>query len=443
MTNVLPFEDAHKIRPLADRLRPSGLDGLYGHESLMGKESFLHSMLSGRALASVILWGPPGCGKTTIARMIAMQQRAHFEPFSAVLGGVKEVRVILQAAKERLSFSGRETILFVDEIHRFNKSQQDAFLPHVEDGAITLMGATTENPAFALNAALLSRCRVLRLAALPQEALEQILWRAVRDTTDGLGKLDVDVDEGAVKALALAADGDARRALNSLEESAFLSVEQDVPLTADFVAKVLERPLLRHDRNGDQHYDVLSAFIKSMRGSDPDAALYYMARLLEVGEDPRLLLRRMIIFASEDIGNADPRALSVATSGLAGFQAVGMPEGRIVLGQVCTYLSLAPKSNASYLAIDRALDCVRRNGSAAVPAPLRSAATVLRKELGDGVGYVYPHDHGGWVKAEYLPETLVGSRFYEPTNAGYERHLRERLDGYLSERQQNGENETD
>jgi len=443
MTNVLPFEDAHKVRPLADRLRPSGLDGLFGHESLMGKESFLHSMLSGRVLTSLILWGPPGCGKTTIARMIAMHQKAHFEPFSAVLGGVKEVRVILQAAKERLSFSGRETILFVDEIHRFNKSQQDAFLPHVEDGAITLMGATTENPAFALNAALLSRCRVLRLEALPQEALERILWRAISDASVGLGRLDVDVEEGAVTALAMAADGDARRALNSLEECVFLSVEQKVPLTADFVANVLERPVLRHDRNGDQHYDVLSAFIKSMRGSDPDAALYYMARLLEVGEDPRLLLRRMIIFASEDIGNADPRALGVATSGLTGFQAVGMPEGRIVLGQVCTYLSLAPKSNASYLAIDRALDCVRTTGSASVPAPLRSAASVLRKELGDGVGYAYPHDNGGWVKAEYLPDTLVGARFYEPTNAGYERHLRERLEGFLRERQQDDESQTE
>jgi len=272
---------------------------------------------------------------------------------------------------------------------------------------------------------------VARLEALKEEDLEGILKRALLDEDVGLGALDVEVTADGLRALAIAADGDARRALNTLEELSFLSLDRNVALDGNFVAEVLAKPLLRHDRDGDNHYDVVSAFIKSMRGSDPDAALYYMARMLAVGEDPRFILRRMIIFASEAVGNADPRALSLATSALTGYQAVGMPEGRIILGQVCTYLAMAPKSNASYLAVDAALKCVQETGSQGVPIELRNAATKLQREMGHGSGYQYPHDHGGWVAATYLPEALVGTRFYEPKEAGYEAHLRERLLSHL------------
>jgi putative ATPase len=441
MSTLLPFEEANKERPLADRIRPEVLEQVAGHNDVLKPSSFLRGLLEGRTITSLIFWGPPGCGKTTLARLVANKQKAHFELFSAVLGGVKEVRIIVAAAKERLAFSSRRTILFVDEIHRFNKGQQDAFLPHVEDGTITLMGATTENPSFALNSALLSRCRVVRLEGLEVHALEQILGRAMEDERVGLGGLDLEVTADGLKAVAVAADGDARRALNSLEELCFLAAERAVTLDSNFVAQVLAKPLLRHDRDGDAHYDVVSAFIKSMRGTDPDAALYYMARMLEVGEDPRFIFRRMIIFASEDVGNADPKALSMATSGLTAFQTVGMPEGRIILGQVCTYLAMAPKSNASYKAIDAALQVVRDMGTLPVPPSLRNAATKLQREMGHGKGYDCPHDHGGWVDADYLPTDLVGMRFYEPQDVGYEKHLRERLYALLALRGSRGREE--
>jgi putative ATPase len=300
-------------------------------------------------------------------------------------------------------------------------------LPHVEDGTLTLIGATTENPSFALNSALLSRCRVVRLEALPADALAELLGRALADTERGLGGLGLVAEPGVLEDLAAAADGDARRALGILEQVAHHAARAGRPLTREVAAEATSLPSLRHDRSGDGHYDVSSAFIKSLRGSDPDAALYWMARLLEAGDDPRFVCRRMVIFAAEDIGNADPRALSVAVDAMQAFLMIGMPEGRIPMGQACVYLATAPKSNAAYLGINAALEAARTQGTLAVPNHLRNAPTRLMKELGAGDGYRYPHDHGGWVPDHYLPDALRGVRFYEPTDHGYERHLAERL----------------
>ena len=421
-------------RPLPDRLRPQSLDEIVGQGHVLGAGSFLRIAIEQDAVPSLILWGVPGCGKTTLARVIADATDAAFEPFSAVLGGVKEIRQIVDRARQRRQLNNTRTLLFVDEIHRFNKSQQDAFLPHVEDGTLTLIGATTENPSFALNAALLSRARVVRLEPLGVEDLVKVLQRGLEDEKRGLGHLDVTVEDGVLEVLARAADGDGRRALGLLEEVVLHGVRTGVDVSKEVAHEALAHSPLRHSRKGDEHYDLVSAFIKSMRGSDPDAALYYMARLLEAGDDPLFICRRLIIFASEDVGNADPRALGVAVDGMNAFRVVGMPEGRIMLGQVCTYLATAPKSNASYKAFDAARDFVKETGSLPVPDRLRNAPTALAKDLGHGEGYRYPHDHGGWVPDHYLPESIEGMVFYEPTEQGYERHLRERVDRWRGER---------
>ncbi|MCB9786959.1 MAG: replication-associated recombination protein A [Deltaproteobacteria bacterium] len=419
--------------PLADRMRPRTLDEVVGQDAVLGGGTFLRLAIERDAIPSLILWGPPGSGKTTLARVVAGSAQASFEPLSAVLGGVKEVREIVERARGR-AMSGRRTICFVDEIHRFNKGQQDALLPHVEDGTLTLIGATTENPSFALNSALLSRCRVVRLEALPDEALAELLGRALADEERGLGRLQLEAEAGVLEDLARAADGDARRALGILEQVAHHAARAGRPLSREVAAEAVTAPSLRHDRAGDAHYDVASAFIKSLRGSDPDAALYWMARLLEAGDDPRFVCRRMVIFAAEDIGNADPRALSVAVDAMQAFQMLGMPEGRIPMGQACTYLATAPKSNAAYLGINAALEAARTQGTLPVPNHLRNAPTRLMKEMGHGEGYRYPHDHGGWVPDHYLPDALRGTRFYEPTSHGYERHIAERLAGHRARR---------
>lgn len=412
--------------PLADRMRPETLDDVVGQHSLVGPGGKLRQLTASGQLPSLLLWGPPGSGKTTLARILARGRGGHFEPFSAVLGGVAEVRKIVDLAAQRKQQEGTPTVLFVDEIHRFSKSQQDAFLPHVERGTVILIGATTENPSFYVNAALLSRCTVIRLGTLESADIHVVLCRAVEDER-GLGGT-VAVADDALTTLSELAMGDARRGLSLLEQAAWAAAGRNGDVDRALVLEVFEGQPMSHDKKGDSHFDLLSAFIKSLRGSDPDAGLYWMSRLLEAGEDPLLLIRRLVIFASEDVGNADPRALQVAVSGLDAIRFLGLPEGRIPLAQVVTYLACAPKSNASYLGMKEAAAFVERTGPAAVPMRLRNAPTALMKEMGAGKGYRYPHDFPhGYVAEDYFPESLRPERFYDPKETGYEKHLREMM----------------
>ncbi|NMC75549.1 MAG: replication-associated recombination protein A [Geobacteraceae bacterium] len=422
--------------PLAERMRPRTLDEFRGQEHLLGPGKLLRRLIESDQVTSLILWGPPGSGKTTLARIVANATSAHFIFFSAILSGVKDLRQIVREAEEEQKAGGRKTILFVDEIHRFNKAQQDAFLPYVEKGLLTIIGATTENPSFEVIAPLLSRCKVLVLNPLSQEEIEGILRNSLGDRERGLGELGLLADEGALSYIAEQAEGDARIALNTLETAARLTYGGVLDLETAREA-VQKKPLL-YDKGGEEHYNVISAFIKSMRGSDPDGALYWMARMIEAGEDPLFILRRMVILASEDIGNADPRALQVAVAALQGFQFVGMPEGRIIMAQAATYLATAPKSNASYLGIDEALAEVRKSGAQPVPLHIRNAPTRLMKDLGYHRGYRYDHDYeGGYAAQEYLPERLQGKKFYRPEGRGYEKYIRERME-YLQEKKKKG-----
>ncbi len=415
------------LAPLAERMRPRTLADYFGQEHLLGEGKLLRVMIESDQLSSLIFWGPPGSGKTTLARVIANATRSHFIFFSAILSGIKEIREIVREAQDQWSFRGQRTILFVDEIHRFNKSQQDAFLPHVEKGLFTIIGATTENPSFEVIAPLLSRCKVLVLGPLDNAALVAILKAAVADEERGLGKKRLTISAEAVETIAAYADGDARVALNTLETAARLLDGRVIDLAA--IQEALQRKPLLYDKGGEEHYNVISVFIKSLRGSDPDAALYWLARMLEAGEDPLFILRRMMIMAAEDIGNADPRALQIVVSALQGFQFVGMPEGRIILGQAVTYLATAPKSNASYTAIDAALAEVRNSGALPVPLHVRNAPTKLMKELGYHAGYRYSHDYeNGYAEQDYLPEKLKGRKFYTPKGHGYEKTINERIE---------------
>ncbi|MBI2892951.1 MAG: replication-associated recombination protein A [Deltaproteobacteria bacterium] len=415
--------------PLADRMRPRTLAEVSGQEALLAAGRPLAEAIARDRVPSMILWGPPGSGKTTLAHVIAGASGAHFEPFSAVLGGVKEVRAIVEAATGRKNLDGRRTILFVDEIHRFNRAQQDAFLPHVEAGTIVLVGATTENPSFAVNGALLSRCRTFRLEPLSAAEIAAVLERTLVDAERGLGALGLEVEPGVVDLVAASSDGDARRALSTLELLAQRAVEVAKKATLADARLALEgRLVVRWDRNGEEHFNVVSAFIKSLRGSDPDAAVYWMVRMLEGGEDPLFILRRMLIFASEDVGNADPRSLDVAVAADAAFQRVGLPEGVLVLTQAATYLATAPKSNAALVAYGRARKDVTEHGSLPVPMKLRNAPTRAMREWGYGDGYRYPHDfEGSYVPERYLPDELAGRRYYAPKGAGEERRIAERL----------------
>ena len=432
--------DVSSHAPLAERMRPRNMTEFIGQEHLLGEGRLLRAMIENDNLSSLIFWGPPGCGKTTLAHIIAAETHMRFVFFSAILSGIKEIREIFRDA-EAFAARGQRTLLFVDEIHRFNKSQQDAFLPYVERGVVTIIGATTENPSFEVIAPLLSRCRVLTLQQLEPEAIRDILKQALQDPERGLGLLGVTASDEALDFLASQADGDARKALNTLEVASGLvstlpdaaaspgSLPINACITLETAQEALQKKALLYDKGGEEHYNVISAFIKSLRGSDPDAALYWLARMLEAGEDPLFILRRMIILASEDIGNADPRALQVAVSALQAFQMIGMPEGRITLGQAVTYLATAPKSNASYAGINAALAEVRNSGALPVPLHVRNAPTRLMKELGYGKGYQYAHDYDdGYAGQECLPEKLAGRRFYEPKGHGYEKNIVERME---------------
>ncbi len=376
----------------------------------------------------MILWGPPGVGKTTLAHVIANVIDADFQTLSAVMAGVKDIRAVVEQAQRVWGERRRRTILFVDEIHRFNKAQQDALLPHVESGRATLIGATTENPSFEVNAALLSRAKVFVLRAIEAEALTALLRRALL-APEGLDGRAQSVADDALSAIAHHSSGDARRALNTLETAAELTAQAGrTEIDLARVEDALQHKTLLYDKSGEEHYNVVSAFIKSMRGSDPDASVYWMTRMLEAGEDPRFILRRMVIFASEDVGNADPRALAVATDALRAFELVGLPEGALAMSQAVTYLASAPKSNASYQAYLRAKKDVKERGALHVPMKLRNAPTGLQKELGYGKNYQYPHDVvGGYVVDDYLPKELLGRRYYEPKSSGYEKIIAERL----------------
>ena len=413
-------------------MRPRSIAEFSGQEHLIGVGRILRRMIETDSLASLILWGPPGCGKTTLAHIIAAETKSHFIFFSAILSGVKEIRETFREA-ERYSARGIRTILFIDEIHRFNKSQQDAFLPYIEKGVVTIIGATTENPSFEVIAPLLSRCRVLTLQQLEPDRVRELLSLALTDCERGLGNLALSATDEALEFLAAQAGGDARIALNTLEVAAGLT--QDGSITLEIAQEALQKKALLYDKGGEEHYNVISAFIKSLRGSAPDAALYWLARMLEAGEDPIFILRRMIIMASEDIGNADPRALQIAVSALQAFQVIGMPEGRIIMGQAVTYLATAPKSNASYVGINSALAEVRKSGALPVPLHIRNAPTRLMKEQGYGKGYQYAHDYeDGYTGQECLPEKLAGRKFYEPAGHGYEKSIVERMEWLKSKK---------
>ncbi|QWV95203.1 replication-associated recombination protein A [Geomonas oryzisoli] len=415
-----------RFAPLAERMRPRTISEYLGQGHLLGEGKLLRSLIETDRVTSLIFWGPPGSGKTTLARIIAGATKSHFIFFSAIMSGIKEIREVVKEAEDILKFQGKRTILFVDEIHRFNKSQQDAFLPYVERGTFTMIGATTENPSFEVIAPLLSRCKVLVLNPLGDDDIRQILVNALTDRERGLGEFELTASEDALSFMAEQAGGDARIALNTLETAARLA--RDGEITLDLAREATQKKPLLYDKGGEEHYNVISAFIKSMRGSDPDAALYWLARMLEAGEDPIFILRRMVIFASEDVGNADPRGLQMAVSALEAFRLVGMPEGRIILGQAVTYLATAPKSNASYMGINEALAEVRKSGGLPVPMQIRNAPTKLMKGLGYGKGYLYPHDHQNGIVAQgYLPEQLSGRRFYTPKESGYEKSIRERM----------------
>jgi putative ATPase len=410
--------------PLAERMRPRALDEFVGQEHLTGEGRFLRRALEADQVPSLILWGPPGTGKTTLAWLVARSTGAAFDSVSAVLAGVKDIRETVARAQERWNLHRQRTFLFIDEIHRFNKAQQDALLPHVEKGTVTLIGATTENPSFEVNAALLSRCRVVTLRGLEDEELVALLRRALLDTR-GLGGR-VTADDDALGFLAASAGGDARKALTGLEVAA---AHAGAHVDRKAAEEALQQKTLLYDKGGEEHYNVISAFIKSMRGSDVDGALYWMARMLEAGEDPIFLFRRMVIFASEDIGNADPRALSVAVDALRAFQLVGLPEGTLPLTQAVTYLALAPKSNAVLTAYTSAREAVTKEGALPVPMHLRNAPTKLMKSLGYGGGYKYPHNfEGNYVPEDYLPDELRSRSFYTPTRNGEEARLAERYE---------------
>ncbi|WCN38608.1 AAA family ATPase [Aneurinibacillus uraniidurans] len=417
-------------QPLADRMRPRTLDEFAGQAHILGEGKLLRRAIEADQVSSLIFYGPPGTGKTTLARIIARTTKTYFTDLNAVTAGVADIRRVVEEAKQRRDMYEQGTTLFVDEIHRFNKGQQDALLPYVEDGTIRLIGATTENPFFEVNAALLSRSQLFSLQALTEEDLSGVIDRVLADQERGYGELSVQLDADARNHLIHYAEGDSRRLLNALE-LAVATTPRDknggIRITLDVAVDSIQRRAVRYDKTGDNHYDTISAYIKSIRGSDPDGAVYWLARMIDAGEDPRFIARRLVIAASEDVGNGDPRALQVAIAAFQAVELVGMPEGRIPLAQATTYLASAPKSNASYMAINDALHTVRQSGHGSVPLHLRDSHYKGAEKLGHGKEYVYPHDYpNAYVPQQYLPDG-VRADFYKPKEIGYERHMKQYL----------------
>lgn len=428
---------AEREAPLADRIRPRTFDEFVGQEHIVGPDRVLRRAVAAGKVPSFILWGPPGSGKTTLARLVAGATDAHFEPVSAVTAGVADLRRIVAGARERLGMHGRRTILFVDEIHRFNKSQQDVILPHVEDGTVTFIGATTENPSFEVIGPLLSRSRVFTLDSLSPEQVEAIVQRALAEGDRGLGDLGVVLEREALEHLVNIANGDARVALNALETAAYATSpgeESRRLIDLDTISDALQRRSPLYDKAGEGHYDTISAFIKSVRGSSPDGALYWLARMIEAGEDPLFIARRLVVLAAEDIGLAEPEALAVAVATQQAVHFLGMPEGRIPLAEATVYLATAPKSNSAYVAIERALEDARKRSNEPVPLHLRNAVTGLMRQMGYGKGYKYSHDYPGhFAEQEFLPPSLKGRRYYQPTEEGSEKRIAERLKKWWGE----------
>ena len=421
-----------KESPLASRMRPTTLDEVVGQKHIIGKDKLLYRAIKVDKLGSVIFYGPPGTGKTTLAKVIANTTSARFEQINATVAGKKDMEEIVKNAKDSIGMYGQKTILFVDEIHRFNKSQQDYLLPFVEDGTITLIGATTENPYFEVNNALLSRSRIFELKPLEKQDIRELVMRAVYDTEKGMGTYGADITDEAADFLADVANGDARAALNAVELGILTTDKSDdgkIHITIDVAAECIQKRVVRYDHDGDNHYDTISAFIKSMRGSDPDAAVYYLARMLYAGEDVKFIARRIMICASEDVGNADPNALVVAVSAAQAVERIGMPESQIILSQAAAYVATAPKSNAAYMGIAKAMKTVADTRTMPVPAHLQDRHYKGAEKLGHGLGYKYAHDYPNhYVTQQYLPDGVEGMRFYEPSENGYEKKIREHME---------------
>ena len=432
-----------KESPLAARMRPASLDEIVGQKHILGQGTLLYRAIRADKLSSIILYGPPGSGKTTIAQVIAKTTKAEFTQINATSAGKKDMEDVVNQAKDRMGMYGRKTILFIDEIHRFNKGQQDYLLPFVEDGTVILIGATTENPYFEVNGALISRSVIFELKALEPEDVKELLVRAAADRERGLGALKVDVEEEALDFLSDISGGDARSALNALELGALSTppgADGRIHITLDVAQDCIQKRVVRYDKIGDNHYDTISAFIKSMRGSDPDAAVYYLARMLYAGEDIKFIARRIMICAAEDVSNADPRALEVAVAAAQAVERLGMPEARIPLAQAAAYVATAPKSNSAIIAIDKAMERVQSEKIKTIPPHLQDAHYKSAGKLGHGIGYKYAHNFPNhYVKQQYLPDEVVGTVFYEPSENGYEAEIRRHMEKIKGEAEENAQ----
>ena len=424
-------KNKEKESPLAARLRPTTIDEVVGQEHIIGPDKLLYRAIKADRLSSVIFYGPPGTGKTTLAKVIANTTSAEFLQLNATVAGKKDMEEVIAQAQKTLAMYGKKTILFIDEIHRFNKGQQDYLLPFVEDGTVILIGATTENPYFEVNGALISRSQIFELKPLSTENISELIRRAVYDNEKGLGAYNAYIDDDAVEFLADMAGGDARRALNAVELGVMSTEPEEdgrIHITLDVASECIQRKVMRYDKTGDNHYDTISAFIKSMRGSDPDAAVYYLARMLEAGEDPKFIIRRIMICASEDVGMADPQAIVVAEAAAGIVERVGMPEARIPLSQAAVYVATAPKRNSSYVAINQAMEEVRTSGNMPIPPYLQGSSYKGAEKLGRGIGYKYAHDYPNhYVNQQYMPYELNGKEFYSPSGNGYEVKIKEHM----------------